>query len=163
MSGYRSWNGPPRVLAVAVDAAVGAADAADTEAFGEALADLHRTDREQLQVLLGTATATLLERAAPDGLDAEEAERIVRGCFAAAAAWYPAIDADALLAAFTASVGVTEADADPEAPPPPGPDAVLAHGLLLVAYLRTATRSALDEVLEHALRELHRAQTMELP
>ena len=162
MSGYRSWSGPAKALALAVDAAVSAAGDADAEAFDDALADLHRADREQLQVLLGTATATLLERAAPDGLDAEEAEKILRGCFAAAA-WYPALDGGALLGAFTASIGVADADADPEAPPPPGPDAVLAHGLLLVAYLCTETRSALDEVLEHALGELHRAQTMELP
>ena len=182
--GYGSWDGPARTLARGVDAAVTAADDADADAFDEALADLHGLDRTQLLVLLGTATADLLERAAPDGLDADEAERVLRGTLHEAAAWYAALDTAALLRAFTASVGIADPDArsdtdphatdtdttdaderdpDPDAVPPPTPDAVLAHGVLLVSYLCRSTTTPLPTVVDHALGELRRAQTMEMP
>ena len=163
-SGYRAWTGAARTMALGADAAVGAASTGDAEAFAEALTGLHATDREQLQVLLGTATQDLLERAAPDGLDAEEAERVLRGCLAASAPWYDALDGTALLHAFTAAVGVAEPEPDADEPAArPAPDAVLAHGLLLVAHLVATTRTPIDVVLEHALAELRRAQTVELP
>ncbi len=166
--GYRAWNGSARTMALGVDAAVQAAMTADAGAFDEAVADLHRTDREQLLVLLGTATLDLLERAAPDGLDAEEAERVLRGSLQMAAPWYDGLDGSALLFAFTAAVGIAEPDTDPdsdsdESAPRPAPDAVLAHGLLLVAHLTTTTGTPPHEVLDHALAELRRAQTVELP
>lgn len=172
-SGYRSWDKRARTLALAVEAAVDAVDAADADRFDDALADLHKADREQLLVLLGTATSDLLERAAPDGLDAEEAERILRGSLRDAAPWYPAIDSNALLRAFTASLGIADPDDEDSDNDGDGdrdddavrvtPDAVLAHGVLLVGYLRRTTAAALPEVLEHALGELRRAQTMEMP
>ncbi|WP_375498256.1 hypothetical protein [uncultured Jatrophihabitans sp.] len=142
---------------------MGAATNADADAFADALVDVHKLDREQLLVLLGTATQELLERAAPDGLDAEEAERILRGCLHAAAPWYDALDGTALLHAFTAGVGVGEPDDGDDAVARPSPDAVLAHGLLLVAYLSSTTETPLPEVLDHALGELRRAQTIEMP
>jgi hypothetical protein len=160
---YDSWRGPARALAVGVDAAVTAADAADPVAFDDALADLRTLDRGQLQVLLGTANQELLERAAPDGLDAEEAERVLSGCLRSAGTWYEPLDTAALLRAFTTGVGVDDPDDPDDEGPTVTPDAVLAHGLLLVAHLRTVTRAELPEVLDHALGELRRAQTMELP
>ena len=165
-SDYRSWDRRARTLAVAVETAVDAADTADADAFDDALPALHKLDREQLLVLLGTATSDLLERAAPDGLDAEEAERVLRGTLRDAAPWYRPIDSNALLRAFTASVGVADPDEDDDTDGDVvrvTPDAVLAHGLLLVGHLRRTTAASLPEVLEHALGELRRAQTMELP
>ena len=159
-SPYGSWRGAAATMAVAVDGAVTAAQAGDAAAFDEALGELRTLDRPQLLVLLGTTMLELLERTAPDGLDAEEAERVLRGCLAAAAPWFDTLDGSALLAAFTAGVGVADPDDTAEAPTP---DVVLAHGLLLVAHLCTTSRTPLPDVLAHALAELRRAQTVELP
>ena len=159
-SPYESWRGTARTMAVAVDDAVIAAQAGDAAAFDEALGRLRTLDRPHLLALLGSAMLDLLERAAPDGLDAEEAERVLRGCLTAAAPWFDALDGAALLAAFTAGVGVADPD-DTEGAPTA--DAVLAHGLLLVAQLCTTTRTPVPEVLTHSLAELRRAQTVEMP
>ena len=58
-------------MALAVDAAVSAAQSGDAAAFTDATANLSRFDREQLAVLLGAITRDLLERSHPDGLDSE--------------------------------------------------------------------------------------------
>ena len=59
-AGYRSWPGPAREMALAVDAAVSAARSADAPAFTDAMAGLGLVDREQLAVLLGSVTRDLL-------------------------------------------------------------------------------------------------------
>jgi hypothetical protein len=157
--GYRSWPGPARVMAQAVSAAVSAAQSGDAAAFGEAAAGLGRLDREQLQVLLGSVTRDLLERSHPAGLGADDAEQVLRRCLHSAGPWYGAIDGDALLGALTGALGISDPD---EAPLPDG-DAVLAHGLLLIADQLTAAGQDLVPILDGALRELMRAQTVELP
>jgi hypothetical protein len=155
---YWVWPGPARAMAEAVDAAVTAARARDAAVFGEAAAGLARLDREQLLVLLGTVTRELLERSHPDGMDAGDAQHVLTSA-ATAAAWYPALDGAALLEALTGSLGVTGQDDGPH----PEPDAVLAHGVLLITDQLRVLGRALPPVLEYALGELERAQTIELP
>jgi hypothetical protein len=159
-AGYRSWPPAARAMAVAVDAAVTAAQAGDAAAFGDATAELSGLDREQLAVLLGTVTRDLLERSHPDGLDSDDAARVLHSCLRAAAAWYEPLDGDLVIVALTGALGITP-DPDEE-PAPPGP-AVVAHGLLLIADQLTLLGQALPPVLDGALRELMRAQTVELP
>ena len=67
-------------MALAVDAAVSAAQSGDAAAFTDATANLSRFDREQLAVLLGAITRDLLERSHPDGLDSEGAEQVLQSC-----------------------------------------------------------------------------------
>lgn len=158
-AGYRSWPGPVRTMALAVDRAVSAAHAADLDGFADARAELERLDRGQLAVLLGDVLRDLFERAHPDGLDSDDAEQILKSCTQAASPWYPQFDADALVKALAGTLGVD----DPDAPSPLTRPAVLAHGLLLVTDLLTGQPATLPEVLDVALRELMRAQTIELP
>ena len=156
---YRSWSGPSRAMALGVDAAVSAAHARAGEAFGEATITLRGLDQEQVAVLLGAITRDLLERTHPDGLDSEDAEEVVRSSLVAAATWYEPLDGNALILALTGALGVT--DPDESKPSDRGP--ILAHGLLLIADLLTVAAIALPPVLDQALRELMRAQTIELP
>jgi hypothetical protein len=158
-AGYGAWTGPARVMALAVDAAVSAAQAGDADAFAEAAAELGRLDREQLAVLLGTMTRDLLERAHPDGLDSEDAEQVLVSCARAAAGWYEPLDGDTLAWALTGALGI----GDPADAPQLDGAAVVAHGLLLIADLLTGLAVRLPPVLEFALRELMRAQTVEMP
>src|SRR5690348_4217137 len=96
---YRPWSGPARAMALAVDAAVSAAQSGDAAAFTDATASLGRVDREQLAVLLGAITRDLLERSHPNGLDSEDAEQVLQSCIRSAAPWYEAVDSDALVGA----------------------------------------------------------------
>lgn len=68
------------------------------------------------------------------------------------------LDSDVLVVALTGALGIS----DPDEPPPDGA-AVVAHGLLLIADQLRLLGQELPPVLEGALAELMRAQTMELP
>ncbi|MCU1657689.1 MAG: Uncharacterized protein JWO57_2345 [Pseudonocardiales bacterium] len=146
-------------MAVAVDAAVSAAQAGDVAAFTDAVADLGRADREQVAVLLGAVTRELIERSHPDGLDSDDAERVLQSCVRSAVAWYPPLDTDSLIRALTGALGID----DPEESPPLDGPAVVAHGLVLIADQLTTLSQELPGVLDDALHELMRAQTVELP
>ena len=156
---YRAWRGSARAMAETVDAAVTAAWAGDPVAFGEAMTGLAALDREQLAVLLGTVTRQLLERSHPDGLDSDDAQHVLSSTARRAVAWYEPLDGAALLEALIGALGVT----DPDGTPGPDPDAVLAHGILLISDQLHVLGQQLPPVLNYALGELQRAQTMELP
>jgi hypothetical protein len=156
---YAAWPGAARALALAVDAAVSAARAGDAASFAEAAADLGRADPDQLAVALGTVLRALLERSHPDGLDADDVVHILGSAARLAAGWYPPLDPDALLLALTGTLGVT----DPDESPQPDGTAVVMHGILLIADQLRVLAADLRPVLEDALRELMRAQTIELP
>ena len=156
---YRSWSGAARTMALAVDAGVDAARTADAPAFAEAMTALANVDREQLAVLLGTLTRELIERSHPDGLDSEDAEQLLQSCIRAAAHWYGGIDSDVLIEAFTGALGVS----DPDEVPTFDRAAVVAHGVLLITDQLVLLGLELPPVLDSALGELLRAQTVELP
>src|ERR1700710_2152387 len=158
-SGYRSWRGPSRVMALAIDAAVTAAQAADGDAFADAITALARVDAEQLAVVLGAVSRDLLERAYPDGLDCDDAEQVLDGATRSAAGWYADLDSDSFIWALTGTLGI----GDLEELPARERSAVLAHGLILIADRLSSLAQALAPVLEAALRGLLRAQTVELP
>src|ERR1700722_12191517 len=158
---YRSSPRPAAAMARAVDAALSAARAGDAVAFAEAAGDLSRVEPEQLAVLLGTVTRDLLERSHPDGLDSDDVEHVLGSAAKLAAGWYAELDGDALILALTGTLGVTP-DPDPDEPPRPGGAAVVAHGLILIADQLRVLAQPLAPVLDVALRELMRAQTIEL-
>jgi hypothetical protein len=158
-SGYRFWPEPSRTMAVAIDAAVSAAQAGDAAAFAEAATDLRRVDREALAIVLGTVMQDLLEHSHPDGLGPEDAEQILQGCAKAAAGWYEQLDGDSLVRALIGTFGIS----DPGDEAPPDAAVVVAHGLLLIADQLKVLDLALPPVLHLALHELQRAQTIELP
>lgn len=152
-----SWPRPVQALAVAIDAAVSAARAGDLDRFTDALGDLARVDREQLGVLMGSVARELIERAYPDGFDAGDAEEVLDRTARRSAAWYPRLDPDALVPALTGALSVSVPDDEADAA------VVVTHGLLLVADLLDARNQPLEPLLDAALRELMREQTMELP
>jgi hypothetical protein len=159
MAGYRSWPGPVRVMALAIDAAVSAAQSGEAAAFADAVGGLGHVDREQLAVLLGAVTRDLLERSHPDGLDADDAGQVLQSCMRSAAGWYEQLDSDSLVEALTGALGIS----DPDESRQPDRTAVVTHGLLLIADQLKILDLELPPVLDWALHELMRAQTIELP
>lgn len=154
---YDAWPGPARSLARAVDVAVRAALDGDAHTFAETQAELRRSDPDVIAVLLGTITQDLLERVHPDGLDSDDAEQVLAAC-ERGAGWYADYESDLAALALISALGMV----DPEQSPQPGPAAIGAHGLLLIASLLPAP-TQLTDLVESAMRELHRAQTVELP
>lgn len=146
-------------MALAIDAAVSAARSGDSAAFTEATSELNLMDREQLAVVLGAVTRELLERSHPDGVGASDAEQVLTSCMKTAASWYEPLDGDSLIQALTGTLGIHDPD---ESAPPAGP-AVVAHGLILIADQLTAMGENLPPVLNRALQELMRSQTIEFP
>jgi hypothetical protein len=146
-------------MALAIDAAVSAAQSGDAAAFADATAKLSRVGREQLAVLLGAVTRDLLERSHPDGLGAEDAEQVLQSCIRSAARWYRPADSDALAGALTGALGIS----DPDESPQPDGTAVVTHGLLLIADQLKILDQELPPILDGALHDLMRAQTVELP
>lgn len=175
--GGGQWPPAARAMARGIVSAAGAAHEGDGDAFEHATGELARSDREQLGALVGDVTRALIERAHPDGLDSADAEELLRNCVRTAVPWYRPLDTDALIRALTGALGIGDTgavgvrppagtdvdDGDEADEPAPDPEAVLAHGLLLVAELSGAHPGQLDGVLDEALGELMRAQTMELP
>lgn len=146
-------------MALAVDAAVSAAQSSDAAAFADAIADLSRVDREQLAVLLGSVGRDLLERSHPDGLDSDDVEHVLRRCTRSTAGWYEPLDRDSLVRALIGALGIS----DPDESPPADGTAVMTHGLLLIADQLKISNQGLPSLLDSALHELMRAQTIELP
>jgi hypothetical protein len=156
---YRSWPDPARTMARAIDATASAAQAGDADAFAAGLGDLNGVDRAPLAVLLGAVLRDLLERGHADGLDADDAEQVMDSCVRGAARWYGPVDTEALVRALTGALDITDPDDAPALAEP----AVVTHGLLLIADQLTVLQLDLPAVLDVALRELMRAQTVELP
>lgn len=154
---YRAWPRPVRTMAVAIDSSVTAASAGAADAFDEAVAVLRRMDTDTLGALLGEVTRDLLERSHPDGLDSDDAEAVIASG-ARTAAWFEPFDPDALVLVVTGALGVLDLD---ESPVPA--TALVTHGVLLIAERLAALGLELASVLDAALVELRRAQTVELP
>jgi hypothetical protein len=146
-------------MALAVDAAVSAAQSGGSTEFAEAKAELTRLDREQVKVLLGAVTRDVLERAHPDGLDSDDAEEALQSCIRFAVGWYPQIDSDSLIRALTGALGVSE----PDEVRVVDEMSVVTHGLLLIADQLTILSQQLAPLLDSALGELMREQTVEMP
>jgi hypothetical protein len=151
---YRAWPGPVRLLATAIDDAVAAAEGDDEAGFADALGRLARADREPLAVVLGELAAALLERTFPDGIDTADAGDLLARC-TARFSWCPALAEDALVQALAGTLGISLLEDEPLLP------ATVPNGLLLVTELSAGR--PLAPVLDVALRELQRRQTVELP
>lgn len=154
VTSYPGWPAPVRSMAEAVDDAVGAAATDQADAFADALRRLVRVDREPLAAVLGDLAAALLEQTYPDGLDAADAGELLRRC-AVRFSWCAALEEDALLQALAGTLGVSLGEDEAMLP------AALPNGLLIITELLGGRPVA--AVLEPALRELQRRQTVELP
>jgi len=169
---------PPaaRAVAAAVTDGVGAAAAADAEAFEAAARRLALAEPEHVRVVLGGVVRPLLEELHPDGVDADDVRADVADAVTAAATWWPAVDPDALVVVVAGALGVhpevfprtPHDDADDGAPrdepaPLPGPDAITRHALLLVATLLAARGGRVRAYLERSFTELALAEAAEQP
>ena len=154
----RAWTGPAQELVTAVQAAVAAAQAADSIALDEAMGPLARVDPGALSVVLGELTRDLFERALPDGLDADDVGQVLHDVQRGTTLWHAPLDLEVMLVVLSDSLGVVLVEETPRRA-----EVVLRHGVLLTAHLLSRTGEPLPNALDRSLAELHRAQTMEMP
>jgi hypothetical protein len=149
-----------RELAERAGAAVEAARAADRDGFLAATDRLAALDPDQVGLVLGAVTRTLLESLHPDGLSGEDAQAAIARCATSTYPWWPDVDPNALLLVLSGAMGVFPADDEPV---PVTPRAVAQHAPLLVADLLEVAGQPFDPHLHAALAEIARAQTTEHP
>ncbi|HVX45118.1 MAG TPA: hypothetical protein VHC49_14610 [Mycobacteriales bacterium] len=154
---FSQWPAPARAIAAAVQEAVAAVGA--RPAFEEAVAQLAALDQAQVTVVLGSVLQMLMEETAPDGLAADDVQSLLEKCVRNAAAWYPAVQVEALVIVVAGALGMQDPDADPRIAPP----VIATHAALLVHELLAVTRRPLGGYLEIALGEIARAETIEMP
>ncbi|MGI8666554.1 MAG: hypothetical protein ACR2N4_11065 [Jatrophihabitans sp.] len=151
-----------RAVRAGLGEAIEAARGGDAERFAAANAVLAGLDQQRLSILQGAIVRELLELTHPDGLTGEDAQLVLTRCVRAALAWYPDTDAEAMITVLMGALGA----GDPAELPPVGQTAALAHGNLLIADLlagRPEPGVALAPLLQRALAEIERAETIELP
>jgi hypothetical protein len=151
-----SWRAAPaaaRGIGEAAVDAVGAAQAADAEAFAEATARLDEMDRHRVARVLGTVVRVQLEDLHPGGLTGDDLQVVLERCAWTARAWWREVDPAMLGALLLGAMGIV---AEEDAPPPVD---IATHGPLLIADLLTARgRGPLDPHLDRAFKEIEYAE-----
>lgn len=144
-------------LAGALTEAVDAATTQDLTAYDAALARLALLDAPRVSSVTGAVVRRLLESRHPGGLTGPDVGQVLRATVTQAG-WLPGLDPDVLLVVVTGSLGLLETEDQPSSL---SPAAVLRHACVLVAGLLGSR--PLAPVLDAALAELRRAETVELP
>ena len=148
---------PARDIAAAVTATVAAAAARDATALLATAARLAALNPEQVGLVLGAVTWSLLEDLHPDGLRGDDVRAVVERCVLGAAAWYPDVDPDVVVDLLSDVLDVPRPFRKPE------PAEVAVHGPLLVADLLAAGGRQLDGYLAAAFAEIARGELVEPP
>lgn len=135
---------------------VRAAAARDAAALAEAAGRVERVDPEHVRLVLGHVVRALVERTHPDGVDADDLADLLRDVVRGAG---PHVDVAALVVVLSGAFGVHPDD--DAAPAPPPPSEVAGSAAVLVAHLFDGRD--VDPLLDAALAEVARAETVEMP
>jgi hypothetical protein len=160
-----------RALRTAVSDAVRAAAEEDAAALADCGPALAALDEPRLRIVLGEMLRSAIEELHPDGLSSTDAQDLIEHC-TEQAAWYPELDPEVLVVVLLGAFGAHDPDQQPALPP-----AVVAqHAAVLLVDLLTgpaetepgqldpaALIDRAERLLNRALAELERAETMEMP
>lgn len=161
--------------------AIRAAAVADGPALAHCGPTLAALDEPRLRIVLGEMLRTAWEELHPDGLSSADAQELIEHC-TEQAAWYPELDPEVLVVVLLGAFGAH----DPDQQASTQPAAVAQHAAVLLVDLLTGTdlptgtdlltgtdlptgkaETALlrraERLLDRALAELQRAETMEMP
>ena len=164
---------PPaaRSLAAAVGRSLTAAQEADDDALDGAVDVLLAQDPGQVAVLLGAMVRSLLEQTHPAGLSGDDAEDELLRCLDRGSGWFSGLDTGTLVLVLAGALGTYDpaaaGDADdadgPDLPAPVSARNLLRHATLVLADLLALAGSGVEVVLDAALAEIARAETVEMP
>jgi hypothetical protein len=160
-----------KAVRTAVLDAIRAAVAADGPALADCGPALAALDEPRLRIVLGEMLRSAMEELHPDGLSSADAQDLIEHCVEQAG-WYPELDPEVLVVVLLGAFGAHDPDQQPALPP-----AVVAqHAAVLLVDLLTgpaetepdqldpaALIDRAERLLNRALAELERAETMEMP
>ncbi|OHV47878.1 hypothetical protein [Pseudofrankia sp. BMG5.36] len=154
---------PPegRVLARAVTAVVDAAGRRDAAALRAACNQLRTCDEAVAREVLHRLTLRLVERAYPDGVDADDIRGLFDEVVRRASPWLTGVEPYAVVVVLAGALSIHPPDDAPK--PSLDPDALPIACALVVDYLLVRLGSRLPAELAHAFDELRTAQTNEMP
>lgn len=150
------WPVDVRRIADATVDALAAVVAQDPIAFDEAVELLDRSDAAKAGNVHAEMVRSLLEEVYSDGLTGENVQEVL-GRTVRGAEWLPSLDIAGFVEVLTGALGVTDVDEQSRSRPRP------AHALLVVADLLAVRKGKAETYVRHALAEIHRAQTIEMP
>jgi hypothetical protein len=133
---------------------------ADRDEFLLATERLAGLDAEQVGLVLGAVSRSLLEDLHPDGLTGDEVQDVIVRCVTAATAWFPEVDVNALVLVLGGALGVHPPEGEPV---PVSPLDVARHAPLVVADLLTAGDRSYRPYLDAALTRIAEAEANDLP
>ncbi|MFF2083647.1 hypothetical protein ACFVVM_07710 [Nocardia sp. NPDC058176] len=152
------WPTPARAIATTIESAVIAAQAADESEFTTAVTDLAALPAYQVGSVLSTMVRELLEIAHPDGLTGDDIRTVLDAVVRRSITWLPTLDPATVVSILTGALGVDDPD-EPDRPRTnPQPAAIL-----LIDHLATRARVPAQRIVEHAVAEIARAETVEMP
>ncbi|MGN5237407.1 MULTISPECIES: hypothetical protein [unclassified Rhodococcus (in: high G+C Gram-positive bacteria)] len=152
------WPTITRQIATETDAAATAARSEAVPAFDEALAELAALPYEQVTAVHAGMVRELLEELHPDGLTGEDVQSVLERSLRNGMRWLPSLQPDAVVAVLTGTLGVHDDEA-----PKVQPADYLSAGVLVLADLLAARKSAPGPYLRRAVAEIERSETMEMP
>jgi hypothetical protein len=141
---------------------VNAAQSADREGFESATERLIALDRGgagRVSAAQAGVLNQLVEQRHPDGLDGEDARAVLEHAARATLPWLPSLDVNILLTVLAGALGVLDPDAEPY---PASPLELARHASILIADLLGPSADA-QPLVDAAIAEIHRAQTIEMP
>ena len=156
-----------RALRTAVLDAVRAAVAADGPGLAESAPALAALDEPRLRIVLGEMLRSAMEELHPDGLSSADAQELIEHCVEQAG-WYPELDPEVLVLVLLGAFGAHDPDQQPAVPPA----TVAQHAAVLLVDLLDDQQAQVEpavltgrveRLLNRALAELERAETMEMP
>ncbi len=158
-------TGAVRAMRMAVLDAIRAAAATDALALADCGPALAALDEPRLRILLGEMLRCAMEELHPDGLSSADAQELIEHCVEQAG-WYPELDPEVLVVVLLGAFGAH----DPDQQPALSPARVAQHAVVLLVDLLTGTAKTTpdllgraERLLNRALAELERAETMEMP
>jgi hypothetical protein len=154
-----------RAVRTAVLDAIRATATADGPALADCGPALAALDEPRLRIVLGEMLRSAMEELHPDGLSSADAQELIEHCVEQSG-WYPELNPEVLVVVLLGAFGAHDPDQQPALPP-----AVVARhaAVLLVDLLTGTTKTTPDllgraeRLLNRALAELERAETMEMP
>ncbi|ONH30335.1 hypothetical protein [Pseudofrankia asymbiotica] len=154
---------PPegRVLARTVTAVVDAAGQRDAAALRAACLQLRARDETLTGDVLHRLTLGLVERAYPDGVDADDIRGLFDEVVRLASPWLTGLDPYAVVLVLAGALSIHPPDDAPK--PSLDPDALPIACALVVDHLLAQLGSRLPAELARTFDDLRTAQTMEIP
>lgn len=154
------WSPRARTIASATDRGIRAAGAQDLDGFTESVEQLEK-DSDTARDVHAHLIRELLEMSYQDGLSSDDVSEVLTRTVAGARFWQAPVTASAVAAVLTGALGVGLENQD--SVQGPTEYEIIGAAILIAADLTTSISVEPAPHVLHAVDEIRRAQTVEMP